>query len=219
MAEGRCKHGRLSLLAVQSIACGVILLLALVLRLIGGGTWDRLHTVFRQWLTDGGIAEGWAVRLDEGSTQPTEVLPADATAATPAAPAMAVMPLAKGRLTSAFGYRVHPLRGGTGFHRGVDIAAEAETPLYAVYDGTVSAAGWSDSYGYRLVVKSADGWEVGYAHCSALLCGVGDSIRAGDCVARVGATCNATGPHVHLTVAYDGLYYNPALLLPEGDYA
>ncbi len=219
MAEGRCKRGRLSLLAVQSIACGVVLLLALVLRLIGGSTWDRLRTVFRQWLTDGGVAEQWADRWEETDRQQPVSLPADVSTAAPTAPAVAAVPLAEGRLTSAFGYRSHPVHGGTGFHRGVDIAAAAKSPLYAVYDGTVSAAGWSDSYGYRIVVSSADGWEVGYAHCSALLYRVGDSVHAGDCVARVGSTGNATGDHVHLTVTHNGLFYDPALLLPDGYYA
>lgn len=213
MKERCCRQSRLSLLAVQSIACGVILLLALVLRLIGGETWDQLHAVFRQWLTDGGLADAWVEHLEERSAAET----ADKSERT--VPTAAVPPLNEGRITSPFGHRTDPIRGGTGFHCGVDIAAPAEAPLYAVRDGEVVTAGWSESYGYRVVIRDADGWKIGYAHCAALLCTVGDTVRAGECVARVGSTGYATGNHVHVTAEYAGQYYDPTALLSAERYA
>jgi len=79
--------------------------------------------------------------------------------------------------------------------------------------GTVTEAGWDDGYGRYLRIAHADGWESLYAHCSALLCAAGDTVEAGDAVARVGATGLATGPHLHFELAKDGVRRNPEYYL------
>ena len=127
--------------------------------------------------------------------------------------------LETGRVTSAFGYRTDPIHGGTGFHTGVDIAAESGAPLYAAYDGTITKAGWDHSYGKYTVLTCTDGLEILYAHCSALLCRAGDTVQAGQSIARVGSTGDSTGPHVHLMALRDGVAYDPVLLVPEACYA
>ncbi len=236
MAEQRRARRRndrtgLSLLAVQSIMCGVVLLLILLLRLIGGSAWDGLRSLLHGWLTDDGLAQviAQSVETEESGTGGRDAAvsetagvycPPDAITWTPlTAPPTTVVPLVEGRVTSLFGVRTDPIRGGTGFHTGTDIAAPAGTPLYALYDGEVSVAGWQTSYGNRITVRTADGLEIGYAHCSALLKQTGDTVRAGEMIARVGNTGDSTGNHVHIMAVREGLYYDPAPLIPEALYA
>ncbi|MBR2406812.1 MAG: M23 family metallopeptidase [Clostridia bacterium] len=226
MAESRRTPGRFSLLAVQSIVCGVILLLALLFRLIGGQSWEQLRTVLRQWMLDDGLATllvqeeeavgGKDIPLGEAVSV---TAPPDGASFSPlAVPQVTVLPLEEGRVTSPFGYRTDPLSGGTGFHTGIDVAAPAGTPLRAVYSGTVTAAGWDTSYGYYVTVRTA-ALEILYAHCSVLLCSAGDLALAGESVAKVGSTGDSTGNHVHIELRCEGICYDPSPLIAEVWYA
>ncbi len=226
MAEQRRTRSRLSLIAVQSIVCGVILLLALLLRLIGGDTWDQLRTVFQHWMTDDGLAalvepepEAAGGRdIPVGEAVSVLVPPEGATFAPISLPTTGVAPLHSGEVTSVFGYRTDPIRGGTGFHTGTDVSAQEGEALYAPYDGTVTAAAWDNSYGYYVTVRAGD-VDILYAHCSVLLCREGDDVKAGDTVARVGSTGDSTGNHVHIELHRAGICYDPAPLIPETWYA
>ncbi|MER8042452.1 M23 family metallopeptidase [Streptomyces sp. NPDC094032] len=88
----------------------------------------------------------------------------------------------------------------SGYHTGLDFAAPTGTPVKAVHSGTVKSAGWSGSYGYRIVLELPDGTEVWYCHLSSMTVGAGQSVGTGDTIGRVGATGNVTGPHLHLEV-------------------
>ncbi|HEY9373902.1 M23 family metallopeptidase [Streptomyces sp.] len=88
----------------------------------------------------------------------------------------------------------------SGYHTGLDFAAPTGTPVKAVHSGTVKSAGWSGSYGYRIVLELEDGTEVWYCHLSSMTVGAGQSVGTGDTIGRVGATGNVTGPHLHLEV-------------------
>ncbi len=233
--EPRAKRDRsgFSLLAVQSIVCGVVLLLALLLRLVGGDTWTQLRSLFRQWMTEEGLTQVIAEQLEEEEAtqgvggrdiavgEAVSVLrpPQGATFAPPTVPITAITPLKSGRVTSSFGYRTDPIKGGTGFHTGIDVAASKGEPLYALYDGVVTAAAWDSSYGNYIAVTTAEGWELWYAHCSVLLCREGESVTAGQRIAQVGSTGDSTGDHVHIMVKHDGVCYDPTSLIPEGWYA
>ena len=48
-----------------------------------------------------------------------------------------------------------------------------------------------------------------YCHCSELLVSEGDAVKAGQVIARVGSTGQATGPHLHFEIRINGIYYNP----------
>ncbi|MFG2872978.1 M23 family metallopeptidase [Streptomyces sp. NPDC048338] len=92
----------------------------------------------------------------------------------------------------------------SGYHTGLDFAAPTGTPVKAVHGATVKSAGWSGSYGYRIVLELSDGTEVWYCHLSSMTVGVGQSVGTGDTIGRVGATGNVTGPHLHLEVHTPG---------------
>lgn len=115
----------------------------------------------------------------------------------------------EGTLTSSFGSRLSPITGQPGFHYGLDIAADEGVVIGAFADGTVREVGES-SYGKYLIVDHDDGFATLYAHCSSISAKVGDKVKCGDEIARVGQTGNATGPHLHLELWKDGAALNPS---------
>ncbi|MFD9207306.1 M23 family metallopeptidase [Streptomyces sioyaensis] len=84
-------------------------------------------------------------------------------------------------------------------HTGQDFAAPTGTPVKAVHSGTITQAGWAGSYGYRIVLTLDDGTELWFCHLSSMVKTSG-KVNTGDVIARVGATGNVTGPHLHLEV-------------------
>lgn len=114
-----------------------------------------------------------------------------------------------GRNSSGFGFRLHPILNIVRFHFGTDFAANAGEAVCAFSDGTVTFAGYDDSYGWRLELDHGDGWKTLYAHCSALYAAEGQRVACGECIALVGATGLATGPHLHFELLHDGVYINP----------
>jgi murein DD-endopeptidase MepM/ murein hydrolase activator NlpD len=79
--------------------------------------------------------------------------------------------------------------------------------------GRVTFAGWSDSYGYHVVISHSGGYRTLYAHLSAIIAKAGVYVNAGDAIGRVGSTGRSTGPHLHFTVYKNGVTVNPRLLL------
>jgi|YNPNPStandDraft_1061719.scaffolds.fasta_scaffold00530_13 murein DD-endopeptidase MepM/ murein hydrolase activator NlpD len=114
-----------------------------------------------------------------------------------------------GRLTSPFGYRRHPITGVYKLHTGVDFAACAGTPIRAAADGVVIISGWNGAYGYAVVIDHGGGVSTLYGHCSSLLVSVGQHVRQGEIIARVGSTGLSTGPHCHFEKRIDGRPVNP----------
>ncbi|MEV4560418.1 M23 family metallopeptidase [Kitasatospora sp. NPDC049285] len=84
-------------------------------------------------------------------------------------------------------------------HTGLDFTARTGTPVAAVAAGTVTSAGWSGAYGYRVIQTLPDGTEIWYCHLSQIATPSGQ-VTAGTVLGAVGATGNVTGPHLHLEV-------------------
>ena len=104
----------------------------------------------------------------------------------------------RGILTSGFGYRWGAL------HSGIDIANTIGTPIYAVADGTVIAAGPVAGFGIWVKLRHPDGTVTLYGHLNSTTVNVGERVMAGDQVATMGNTGNSTGPHLHLEVHDNG---------------
>jgi len=100
----------------------------------------------------------------------------------------------RGVIFSAFGQR------GSEHHDGLDLAAPKGTPIVAAADGTVLFAGEQRGYGQIILVEHAGDLITVYAHNSENLVARGDHVQRGQPIAKVGATGNATGPHVHFEV-------------------
>jgi murein DD-endopeptidase MepM/ murein hydrolase activator NlpD len=101
-------------------------------------------------------------------------------------------------ITSAFGWRVHPISGQGRMHNGTDIGAPLGTPVIAAYSGTVAAAQWSGGYGLMVTLRHVEGTqESRYAHLSEIFVEPGQEVTQGEIIGRVGSTGFSTGPHLH----------------------
>ena len=122
-------------------------------------------------------------------------------------------PIADSYVTSGFGGRSDPIRGGRQFHRGIDFEANVGDPVLAVADGVISFAGRRSGYGNVIEIDHGNGFVTRYAHNSRLTARVGDLVRSGQPIARAGSTGRSTGPHVHLEVWENGRAVNPRKFL------
>lgn len=119
-----------------------------------------------------------------------------------------------GTVTSRFGWRENPLSAGEeDFHTGLDIAAEEGTVISAALPGTVGDVGFSQSYGNYILIEHANGLQTFYCHCSEIIACVGERIRQGERLARVGSTGYATGPHLHFEIRSDSGVSDPLVQL------
>ena len=112
-----------------------------------------------------------------------------------------------GPVVSGFGMRWGRM------HEGIDIAAGMGTPIHAAASGTVIHAGWLGGYGNLVVLDHGDGLATAYAHASAILVVVGQSVSQGETVSLVGSTGHSTGPHLHFEVRVNGVAVDPLLYL------
>lgn len=124
-----------------------------------------------------------------------------------------VIPVQGARITSRFGYRIHPITEKRGFHTGLDMAAPEGTPISAVYYGKVTETGEGDSWGKYVLVEHSDGFETFYCHLSEIYVQEGAVIRQGETLGLVGSTGMSTGPHLHFEVKINDIRVDPELLL------
>ena len=113
------------------------------------------------------------------------------------------------RISSPYGYRIHPISGVQKLHAGVDLASGMGTRILAAYDGKVIAAGYNGSMGNYVMIDHGDGLVTVYMHASALLVSTGQKVTRGQQIAKVGSTGNSTGPHLHFAVRLNGAYVDP----------
>ena len=113
------------------------------------------------------------------------------------------------RVTSDYGWRIHPTLGVNKFHNGVDMGAPGGSPILAAYDGTVAAAGYSSTMGNYIYLNHGSGLVTIYMHASALYVKAGQNVSKGDKIAAVGTTGRSTGNHLHFGVRLNGEYVSP----------
>jgi murein DD-endopeptidase MepM/ murein hydrolase activator NlpD len=118
-----------------------------------------------------------------------------------------------GWLSAGFGMRPDPFTGEADFHPGLDISAEAGTPIRATASGTVELAAPSGDYGNLVVIDHGFGLVTRYGHMSKFAVWQGEEVNRGDVIGYVGATGRATGPHLHYEVLANGKLMNPLQLL------
>jgi murein DD-endopeptidase MepM/ murein hydrolase activator NlpD len=145
-------------------------------------------------------------------------LPADGAAGPATIASLLRTPLPRSPLPLAWPLRV-PLGDpfgprGNRFHTGIDLPAPTGTPVSAAGAGRVTYVGWLDGYGLLAVVAHGFGVRTFYAHLSRAQVRVGQTVSAGATVGRVGATGDATGPHLHFEVRLRGACLDPLTALP-----
>lgn len=119
-----------------------------------------------------------------------------------------------GRLTSVFGKRKHPVTGKVSTHGGIDIAAPSGTWVGAAADGVVILASTdAGHYGTAVFIDHKNGYITHYGHLSSYNVRVGQKVRAGQLIAKSGATGRVTGPHLHFTVKKGNASLDPLKFL------
>lgn len=112
-------------------------------------------------------------------------------------------------VTSAYGWRTHPITGKRSFHSGVDLSAGSGTAIYAVRSGTVTTATYSSVYGYYVTINHGDGYSSLSAHMTHYVVSEGEYVEKGELIGYVGSTGWSTGAHLHFTIYYNGSSVNP----------
>ncbi|HLP98350.1 MAG TPA: M23 family metallopeptidase [Sideroxyarcus sp.] len=126
-----------------------------------------------------------------------------------------VAPITEGWYSSNFGWRIDPFTGKNAMHEGVDYMVPAGTSIYASAGGMVVYADTHPQYGNMVEIDHGNQVITRYAHASKLLVKVGDVVRRGREIAKVGSTGRSTGNHLHFEVRYKGIAQNPVRFLEK----
>ncbi len=126
-----------------------------------------------------------------------------ATTKAKAAAAGFICPISSGK------YTVSAYYGDGRNHKGIDLAADRGTPIFAVAAGTVTYSGFDSDYGYNIIIEHSNGIKTRYAHANALCVKKGVTVAQGDMIATVGSTGWSTGNHLHFEVIVGGNRVNP----------
>lgn len=113
------------------------------------------------------------------------------------------------KISSPYGWRIHPIFKTNKFHAGIDISASSGTTIVAADDGTVITATYSSSYGNYVVISHGNGMSTLYAHQSKIAVSVGQAVTKGQTIGYVGSTGWSTGPHLHFEVRINGSTTDP----------
>jgi murein DD-endopeptidase MepM/ murein hydrolase activator NlpD len=114
-----------------------------------------------------------------------------------------------GRITSYYGYRIHPIFKSKKLHTGIDIGVPTGSSIVAASEGRVIHSDWLGSYGKAVLLDHGGGIVTLYAHNSTLTVKKGQWVERGNTIAKAGSTGNSTGPHLHFEVRKNGAYVDP----------
>lgn len=115
------------------------------------------------------------------------------------------------QVSSRFGWRIHPIEGDARRHNGLDLPQPTGTPVFATADGVVTGASWQpDGLGLSVCIQHPTGYQTIYGHLATHFVQLGDKVRRGALIGRVGSTGRSTGPHLHYTILYRGRPVDPA---------
>jgi len=118
-------------------------------------------------------------------------------------------PITRGWLSSYFGLRTDPFTGRRVHHSGVDFAGKLGSDIVSVAAGVVTFSGRRSGYGNLVEINHGKGYVTRYGHTQENLVKLGDTIKKGQVIAKMGSTGRSTGPHVHFEVMVNGRHVNP----------
>jgi murein DD-endopeptidase MepM/ murein hydrolase activator NlpD len=134
---------------------------------------------------------------------------------------LTVVPVAKPvvgevEMNSPFGMRMDPFLKGPAIHTGIDLHGEMGDPVRVTANGKVTIASWQGGYGNMIEVNHGNGLSTRYGHLSKIEVKVGDVVRIGQTIGRVGSTGRSTGPHLHYETRINGEPVDPQKFLRAG---
>ena len=123
-------------------------------------------------------------------------------------------PINGAKLSSRYGFRIHPILGYNQMHQGTDFAAPIGTPVMASGAGTVEYSGWKGGYGKFISVRHSAVYQTNYAHLQDYAKGIrrGTKVQQGQVIGYLGSTGSSTGPHLHYEVIVNGKKENSQTL-------
>jgi murein DD-endopeptidase MepM/ murein hydrolase activator NlpD len=123
-------------------------------------------------------------------------------------------PINGAKLSSRYGFRIHPILGYNQMHQGTDFAAPIGTPVMASGAGTVEYSGWKGGYGKFISIRHSPVYQTNYAHLQDYAKGMrrGTKVQQGQVIGYLGSTGSSTGPHLHYEVVVNGRKENSQTL-------
>jgi murein DD-endopeptidase MepM/ murein hydrolase activator NlpD len=120
-------------------------------------------------------------------------------------------PLKECKVTSNFGWRIHPVTRDKKFHKGVDLRAKRRTDVFSTADGVVKFINVKDTgtMGRTVIIAHNFGFETVYAHLRYVKVKIGDVIKKGQLIAKSGNSGRSNGPHLHYEILYATRVLNP----------
>jgi murein DD-endopeptidase MepM/ murein hydrolase activator NlpD len=119
-------------------------------------------------------------------------------------------------MSSPFGVRNDPFLGRPAMHTGIDMRGDTGDPVHATAAGRVTIAGRDGGYGNMVEIDHGNGLATRYGHLSAIDVKVGEHIRIGQVIGKIGSTGRSTGPHLHYETRVNGEAVNPQKFLRAG---
>jgi murein DD-endopeptidase MepM/ murein hydrolase activator NlpD len=119
-------------------------------------------------------------------------------------------------MSSPFGMRMDPFLGRPAIHTGIDLRGEIGEPVRATATGRVSIAGREGGYGNMVEINHGNGLATRYGHLSEIDVKVGQLVRIGEVIGKIGSTGRSTGPHLHYETRVNGEAVDPQKFLRAG---
>lgn len=119
-------------------------------------------------------------------------------------------------MSSPFGARMDPFLKGPAIHTGIDLRGDKGDPVRVTATGTVTIASWQGGYGNMIEVDHGNGFSTRYGHLSEIDVKVGQAVRIGQTIGKIGSTGRSTGPHLHYETRVDGEAVDPQKFLRAG---
>ncbi len=164
------------------------------------GAWKNLDMMAKQLYSN-------SVSLDE-----LQILAQNKENMTAAIPAIWPIDRTKLRSIGHYGMRLHPIYHQYIFHKGIDLASDRGTPVYATGDAVVEKSVQGQArkgYGQEILLNHEYNYKTRYGHLSKRYVMRGDSVKRGQLIGEVGSTGGSTAPHLHYEVLYKGNVVNP----------
>jgi murein DD-endopeptidase MepM/ murein hydrolase activator NlpD len=119
-------------------------------------------------------------------------------------------------MSSPFGVRTDPFNGRAAMHTGIDLRGNMGEPVHVTANGKVTKAGWDGGYGRMVEVDHGNGLSTRYGHLSAIEVKVGQQVKIGQVIGKIGSTGRSTGPHLHYETRINNDPVNPQKFLRAG---
>jgi len=119
-------------------------------------------------------------------------------------------------MSSPFGMRMDPFMKGPAIHTGIDLRGDKGDPVRVTANGHVTIAGWQGGYGNMVEIDHGNGFSTRYGHMSEIDVKVGQAVRIGQTIGKIGSTGRSTGPHLHYETRINGDAVDPQKFLRAG---